>query len=385
MVLVHICLDVIYSVKPGNGEVLDMKNLNSAHVFKPRLSGHVPALNALRGIAVLLIFLFHVQVPGFSGAFIGVDIFFVLSGFLITVLLLQEYQDNGSIIIRNFYMRRVLRLMPGLMLFLIAFILFSFSYFKTPSEKLSQLQDALITLFYAANWTRAFDLNRPVILGHCWSLSIEEQFYFLWPFSTLLLLCLSNFWRSLSVALLFCFSWGWRLYLLNSGATWNRLYNGLDCRADMLLAGCLLASLWNAGYLNFWESSRLLRRFLIWISALTLVFFSFLADWQKAALYEWQYSMIAMATTVVILELITCPRGSLHNLLNRKLLVWLGTVSYGIYLWHYPIIYFLGGAGLGRVLFIFCAALLTVLFTSLSWYGIELPFLRLKKHFQVKN
>lgn len=155
-------------------------------------------------------------------------------------------------------MRRVLRLMPGLMLLLIVFILFRCFYFNNLPEKLVHLQDALITFFYAANWTRAFDLNRPVILGHCWSLSIEEQFYFLWPFSTFLLLSLSNFWRSISVALLFCFSWGWRLYLLNSGATWNRLYNGLDCRADMLLAGCLLASLWNAGYLNFWESSRLL-------------------------------------------------------------------------------------------------------------------------------
>lgn len=362
-----------------------MKNVNSGPAFRPCLSGHVPALNAMRGIAVLLVFLFHAGVPGFSGAFIGVDIFFVLSGFLITVLLLQEYQDNGAIILKKFYMRRVLRLMPGLVLFLIVFVLFSLFYFKSPSERLTQLQDALITLFDAANWTRAFDLNRPGILGHCWSLSVEEQFYVLWPFMTLFLLRLSNCRRSISIAVLFLFPWGQRLYLLNNGASWNRLYNGLDCRADMLLAGCLLASLWNGGYLNFWESSRLLRRFLIWSSAVTLVFFSFLADWQEAALYEWQYSMIAMATTVVILELITCPRGSLGNLLNRKLLVWLGTVSYGIYLWHYPIIYFMGGAGLGRVLFVFCAALLTVVFTSLSWYGIELPFQRLKKHFQANS
>jgi len=350
---------------------------------KPLLSGHLPALNSMRGFAVLMVFLFHAGVPGFSGGFIGVDIFFVLSGFLISVLLIQEYQVKGTIIFKNFYMRRLLRLFPALLLLLIVFLVFSFFFFKEASEKIFHLQDALITLFYASNWTRAFDMGRPVILGHCWSLSIEEQFYFLWPLVLFFLLRLSAFWRSICIGLLFFLSWGWRLFLLGQDASWSRLYNGFDCRADMLLAGCLLASLWNAGYLNFWNNNRLLPRFLAFLSGVSLIFFPFYANWKNAALYQYQYAIIALSTVVIILEIVSWEKGRLVEILNFKPLVWLGKVSYGFYLWHYPIIHFLAAStDLTRKFFVLYAGLLTLIFTSISWYGLEVFFQKYKHRYK---
>jgi len=347
-----------------------------------RSLSHNSGLDALRGIAITLVFLFHAGIQGFSGAFIGVDIFFVLSGFLITLLLLQEHQTKGKISLRKFYIRRMLRLLPGLMLMLLTYLAYVNFHVGDSTVKLHELQDALIALFYAANWTRAFDLNRPDILGHTWSLSAEEQFYIIWPLFIRFLLPLSGLLRSLIIALLFFLSWAWRAYLLSHGASWNRLYNGLDCRADMLLAGCLLASLWNTGYLDFWPNSKLFSRIFVFISFIVLAVMSNTVDWQKAPLYLWQYPLVALGTAIIILEIVSLPGGFVNKTLNRKWLVLAGKISYGIYLWHYPVISQLKEIRVSTKLQPIVAALLTVFFAVISWYGIERPCLKLKHRFK---
>ena len=346
----------------------------------PRLSGHLPALDALRGVAVLLVFLFHADTPGFSGAFIGVDIFFVISGFLITVLLLQEHQDYGGIGLRHFYMRRLFRLMPALFLMLAVFVTFCYWYFPDPAEQLRHFQDALMVLFYAANWTRAFDLHRPAVLGHCWSLSVEEQFYMLWPLILLGIIRLPDRRRFISIAVLFVLPWIWRIYLLSQGASWDRVYNGFDCRADMVLAGCMLASLWNAGKLSWWGGSRFPASLFAAAAALALAAFGTAAAWEDLALYRWQYPAIALAAGAVILDVINRPGGALARFFSLPVLVGLGAVSYGFYLWHYPVIYFvsLNYPGAWAV---WISAALTLFFTLFSWYCIERPALGLKKKF----
>ena len=356
--------------------------MNTALPSSPLLLQQDPALDAIRGIAVILVFLFHAGVQGFSGAFIGVDVFFVLSGFLITLLLLQEYQAKGSICIRKFYMRRVLRLMPGLVVMLIVFLAFVYLRFDDQAVRQRQTRDALLALLYVANWVRAFDINPINMLGQTWSLASEEQFYLLWPLLMRLLLPLSSLVRSITIASLFLLSWGWRLVLLSEGASWNRLYNGLDCRVDMLLAGCLLASLWHAGYLDFWGRSRLLSMLSVAGAALGLAIMSTSVDWQKPPLYIWQYALVALATSIVILEIVASPGGLFTRILNRRWLVWPGKVSYGIYLWHFPVIALLGCMGLNLIQLALSAASLTLLFAALSWYGVERPFLRLKKRFR---
>ena len=149
--------------------------MNTALPSSPLLLQQDPALDAIRGIAVILVFLFHAGVQGFSGAFIGVDVFFVLSGFLITLLLLQEYQAKGSICIRKFYMRRVLRLMPGLVFMLALYLTVINFRYQDAGARLRQLQDAFIVLFYAANWTRAFELNRPDMPAVCQTLTAGNE------------------------------------------------------------------------------------------------------------------------------------------------------------------------------------------------------------------
>ncbi len=350
-----------------------------AQVNAPRLTGTLPALNGMRGLAVLLVFLFHAEVPGFAGSFIGVDIFFVLSGFLITVLLLQEYQAHGTISLKKFYLRRTLRLLPALLLLLLVYLVVFCSIAPDSVARLQHIQDALITLFYAANWTRAFDLGRPYTLGHCWSLSIEEQFYVLWPLLLLAIFRLSNRLRSIFVGLLFCASWGWRVYLLNQGASWNRIYNGFDTRADMLLAGCLLACLWHSGYLNAWGRSRLLAPVVVPCALFTLAALAVLSRWQTAALYQWQYALIALTTAVLILDLLSRPHALLARLFSAPVLVWLGTLSYGIYLWHYPVLHAITRAGGAGPAVVWLAAALTLFFALVSWYLVERPAQSLKK------
>lgn len=347
----------------------------------PRLSGTVPALNGVRGAAVVLVFLFHAEVPGFTGAFIGVDIFFVLSGFLITVLLLQEHQRNQAINLKKFYLRRALRLLPALLLLLAVYLGYCFSVFPDAATRIYHLQDAAMALFYAANWTRAFDLGRPYHLGHCWSLSIEEQFYALWPLLLLFLLRLSWRRRAALIALLLAASWGWRVWLLAQGASWARVYNGFDTRADMLLAGCLLAVLWNAGALQGWGRARFYPATLTALSLAALGVIAFASRWQTAALYQWQYALVALATALLTLDLLARPRGIFARIFSLPPLVGLGAISYALYLWHYPLLHYLGRQGLVGSALVWAGALLTLAFALFSWYAVEKPAQRLKGRF----
>ena len=202
--------------------------------------GRRPGLDGLRGLAILSILLFHSGCPWWRGGFVGVDLFFALSGFLISSILLADYRGLGHVSYGRFYIRRALRLLPAMLTFLVAFALMSIAKSTDPYHSLG---DCLIVLCYMANWTRAFGTGRPDRLGHTWSLSIEEQFYLLWPVTleTILRTC-KTYRRSVQVlAIVILGVWLLRAAMLASGAHPLRIYSGLDTRADALLVGCLLA------------------------------------------------------------------------------------------------------------------------------------------------
>ncbi|MGP1692489.1 MAG: acyltransferase family protein, partial [Giesbergeria sp.] len=202
--------------------------------------GYNPALDGLRGVAILLVVLSHAHVPLFDGAFLGVDLFFVLSGFLITSLLLLERQAHGRIDYVRFYRRRLLRLMPALALFLGTYCLVAPLLWPGLDDV---YRDALVSLAYLADYGIAF-FDSPGTLLHMWSLSVEEHFYLVWPPLLMFLVRFSRpgqVWRP--IALLYLLSWLWRLLWVAHGQQFYEIFFRFDTRASGLLAGSLLAAL----------------------------------------------------------------------------------------------------------------------------------------------
>ena len=212
--------------------------------------GYVPALDGLRALAVMLVLAAHLGIPFMHGGVIGVDLFFVLSGFLITGLLLEEQERNGQIHYPAFYARRALRLFPALVLLL---PLVGIAAHLSP--EIDKATGDLTTggipwvLLYLANWPRATGTQLG-LFGHTWSLAIEEQFYLLWPAALFLLVRKRTDYPralvvSLSVAALVAVH---RAVEWLQGAGIDRVANGTDMRADALLIGCATALALHAGF-----------------------------------------------------------------------------------------------------------------------------------------
>ncbi|MCU0598042.1 MAG: acyltransferase [Desulfobacterales bacterium] len=343
---------------------------------------YMPALDGMRGIAILLVMLFHANEQFFKGCFIGVDIFFVLSGFLITVLLMKEYDNRKSISFKNFYLRRVLRIAPALFFLLIIYCGMSI-VFLGKQKAISNLIDASIVISFMANWSRAFGIHPPDFLGHTWSLSIEEQFYILWPITLSVLL---NNINSKKVIAVFVFlialsSWALRIYLVYQGAPIKRIYNGLDTRADALLIGCVLGIMLSSDVFSDTVEKKL-SKFLFFITPSAIVFFVFVSvcmDWKNKQMYYWIYFIIEMCASFLILDLFVNKKSMIRSILSMKWLVWIGSISYGLYLWHYPIFRLMKSLDFEFTAIFTIGTILAFMFSIFSFYTIEKPFLRLKK------
>lgn len=323
---------------------------------------------------------------GIPGGYLGVDLFFALSGFLITVLLLQEYEDHGRIDFRAFYARRALRLLPPLVAFLIAYLAFTF-LFLSPAAMEGRLLTAFAALTYWANWLLA--LGGGVTYGtmgdlvHTWSLSVEEQFYLLWPPFVALVLARHLGVRGLALLAFVGLgaSWLWRLWLSLEGAHPLRLYAGTDTRADTILAGC-------AAGLLFLSRSPLrtgLRSSAAgWalFAALIACALLFPSD-SSTFMHRVGFGVVALVSGALLLHIVECPTGSLTRVLATRPLVVVGRVSYAIYLWHYPVAgiateELLGLSGLPLAMIRITATAVAV---ALSWHLIEVPARRMKSRF----
>jgi peptidoglycan/LPS O-acetylase OafA/YrhL len=347
-------------------------------------------LDGLRGVAILLVMASHVfLVPG---GFLGVDIFFVLSGFLITSLLLEEWQQSGCIRLKRFYLRRALRLMPGFATLLVICGLSSL-WLPSAAERWARCREVGVAACYVANWPSLHRTHMP-LLGHSWSLSVEEQFYLLWPLllGSLLQLRLS---RRRIVFLVGCgivASAGLRMGLyhwyqsrgVDQIAAITRLYMGLDTRADALLVGCLL------GLLATWNLLPRSRRFLQWAGGSSIIFLFYLGylSWNRNLLssqfYDGLFTVVALMTAVLIARLLSTPLPVVSWILESAPLVGVGRISYALYLFHMPILHLFlpvcarGYYWTGVALFVGT----TFLAAGLSYYLIERPCLRLKERFR---
>ncbi|MHC4270388.1 MAG: acyltransferase family protein, partial [Planctomycetota bacterium] len=299
--------------------------------------GYIRELDGIRGVSILAVMLFHAGAPFLKGGFIGVDIFFVLSGFLITTLLLKEYDQNKHLNLKNFYLRRVLRLAPALILFLLVLSIYSIILLDEVRVKYN-LIDSLFALFYMSNWMHALQIHPPNLLRHTWSLSIEEQFYIIWPLMLLFLLRIvcSRKKILLIVISLALFSWVLRVLLASYGASFYRLYYGLDTRADALLVGCALGVTLSSSLISgkfLYTLSKILK-YIAPLSVFVLISIGYGLHWRSMHMFYWLFFGVEVLAAILILDVFISKSVILKAIFSNNLLVWIGSISYGLYLWH---------------------------------------------------
>jgi len=354
--------------------------------------GYRPSLDGLRGVSILAVMSYHLGL--IRGGFLGVDIFFVLSGFLITTLLTAERIRSGSISFRKFYMRRALRLLPALVVLAITcdFATVIFARLYWPPEAFvpvvfGMAYASLVALFYVTNWVMISGQTL-WILGHTWSLSIEEQFYILWPLCLLALLkwirhrglILSFLTLGIAASLIL------RIALVRAHAPVTRVFVGLDTRFDELLIGCMVGVLASWGLLATSRRSQLLVAAGAVAGAATLAVLLWEASSKDPAMLQGGLTVAAGSAGVLIADIVARPAGWLAQALGRQPLVGIGRISYGLYLWHFPIVYSCGALIIdGTRPDLPRAALaigLTFVAAIASFRWVERPMLRLKRRFE---
>jgi peptidoglycan/LPS O-acetylase OafA/YrhL len=365
----------------------------------------IPALDGVRGLAVAAVVAFHLGIHQIHGGLLGVDVFFVLSGYLITGLVLSEWRKTGDVSLSHFWARRARRLLPAMLLVLTAVAVAS--RFVLPSDQLPTVRgDVLATLFYVANWHSilahhgyfaAFAAPSPLL--HTWSLAVEEQFYLLWPLGATIALRKLRSSRWLLAISVGGFATSALLMagLSIAGVGADRLYYGTDTRAQALFVGDALAGIMfligrDFTGLRFRAPSRRHAVGGLWpmlllgaagmVGAGSLVFFCLRVGGQSPWLYRGGFALVALSVAAVIAAVVLQPRSWLARLVSARPLVSLGVISYGVYLWHWPVIVALTQArtGLSGISLLALRLAATLAVSLLSFHLVERPIREQRWH-----
>lgn len=315
----------------------------AAHV---RALPYLPGIDGLRAIAVLAVVAYHADLSWASGGFLGVEVFFVISGYLITSILLSERRAAGAVDLKRFWIRRARRLLPALFLLIGAAVAYTLLFL--PDEAAGLRGDAAASLGYITNWYLIFGdqsyfetVGRPSLLQHLWSLAIEEQFYVFWPLlfaGGMAILGRKRFPVLVAAGVVASTALMWALF--DPGVDPSRLYYGTDTRAAGLLVGVLLAFLWAPGRLR--PVAKRSGRWVIdvvGIGALALLVHRLGTTGEyDPSLYRGGFLVIGLLTAAVI-GMAAHPSSVVgRRILGVGFLVWIGVRSYGIYLWHWPVV-----------------------------------------------
>nr|WP_274387818.1 acyltransferase family protein [Salsipaludibacter albus] len=347
----------------------------------------MPGLDGLRAIAVVAVILYHLDPAWLPGGLLGVGMFFTLSGYLITWILVRTWDRLGGLDLRNFWIRRARRLLPAVVLLLAVVVA------TTAAVDLADLgtrvRESLAALFYVFNWTTiASDVSYferfagPGPFDHLWSLAVEEQFYLLWP---LLLLGLLKLFRgrmtrvAATTMALAALSFVWMTVLAQPGFDATRVYEGTDTRAGGLLVGAAVAMIWRPDRItaDITPRARAIVDGLGIVALATILgLFVFIDPWGQV-LYDGGLLLLSIAT-VVLVGVVVHPASRLARAMGLAPLVWVGERSYGIYLWHLPVIVFTPASVLAGAPLVRAGLQVTVSFVlaALSWRLVEDPIRR---------
>ena len=350
---------------------------------------------------------YHAGASWLPAGFLGVDVFFTLSGFLITTLLLNELRHRSTIGLATFWERRARRLLPALFL-VVAFCAFMVWFVAAPGTYPKFQSDGFASLFYVANWHFILDggnyfvaNSAPSLLTHTWSLAIEEQFYVLWP---LVLFGLWKLGRGLKTLLTLCVigavaSTLWMAFLFHHGASLNRMYYGTDTHAQCLMVGAGLAAILaliaqqrrladhlpSGGVIKGiggdpgWMATNSRVRTLLSIAGFAGViggaFIWTESLWSGSFLYNGGFLVMALLSALVILSVVSHQGGFIARVISLSPLVFIGRISYGLYLWHFPVFQILDAERVGHsgVALLALRFLVTFGIAVLSFYLIERP------------
>lgn len=341
----------------------------------------IPSLDGIRAIAISFVFLAHAGADRFVPGGFGVTVFFFLSGFLIATLIRREYEKRGRLNIKNFYLRRVFRILPPFYsALLLAYLLDAMGLLPGRST----IEGWVMYALHIGNYAQIFwpELSPPQGTSVYWSLAVEEHFYMVFPFLAALLLAkksrrltFSVFGSILILVLLL------RIYLVAIGSSENRTYMGSDTRVDSILIGCALAFLRNP-ILDVSTNSSLWKKVLTLVLAVGLLLFCFIyrdPDFRET----YRYTLQGIALVPVFYLSIRCAHWPLFKWLEFRPIRYFGQLSYTFYLLHYMILYAVSDIlGSDPVMTGTIAALSTTVLAALSFHYLETPIAKLRSKYR---
>ena len=320
--------------------------------------------------------------PGMVGGQVAMDVFFALSGFLITSLLVSEHARTGRVDLRNFYARRALRLLPALWVllgvWLSAVLLFGPADWMTavpgatrpePQQVLPAVEGVLAAVTYSSNWFMAYHLfSGYVALGHLWSLAVEDQFYLVWaPLVALMLATRRRAMLPATISLVAA-SLAAPVLVWHGAQSELRIYFGTDTRAASLLGGAVAAQLWSGGRLDRLFSGAIGALVLGTATTLTILSGFWMHDTASAQAWLSGWTVASLSSPVMVAGLVLRSGGVASTLLSHRLVTFVGHRSYGLYLWHYVWATWVHGIGWSRIPVVVA---LSFGAAELSWHLVE--------------
>lgn len=303
-------------------------------------------LDGLRAVAVIAVLMFHSDSTWLSGGFLGVEIFFVISGFIITKLLLNEWQKTGKIDLKKFWLRRLRRLVPAALTVMLTTWLCVLFWFP---EEISQIvEDIFYSLTFTNNWNYIINersyfelIGRPRLFEHLWSLGVEFQFYLLWALLCLILFRLQKRFTVSVISIFALFSTSLMAYFYFPDVDPSRVYFGTDTRASALLIGSLVAFLVKEKPQSFSGLQFFGLNFLATISVIGLVLFCIFTNSADAFLFQGGFFVVSLLTAILIASCLTISKQLQFSLvlwwLSSTPMRFIGIRAYGFYLWHWEI------------------------------------------------